>query len=345
MRAGDIVEVKTKEEILKTLDENGMLDSMPFMPEMFQFCGKQFEVYKRADKTCDTIYKTGARRLHDSVHLKEIRCDGSAHGGCEASCLMFWKEAWLKKVNAKREIPVIVESQPAKQELSEKQGNVICSEKTVTEKAIRKKVKKNGDTETYYMCQITELVRATEKLKWWDIRQYYRDLAFGNVSIGRFIRASIIALFRNLSNLGMGYRVVIATYNKLKWLHGGVEWPYRVGSAPKTPKETLDLRPGDIVEVKSHEEILATLDKRNKNRGLYFDAEMVPYCGKRFKVLKRVSRILDEESGKMLEFNSDCIILQDVVCQSDYSGLRMFCPRSVFAYWREIWLKRVEEVG
>ena len=56
LRAGEWVEVKSKEEILRTLDTNGELDGMPFMPEMFAFCGKRFQVYKRAHKTCDTVF-------------------------------------------------------------------------------------------------------------------------------------------------------------------------------------------------------------------------------------------------------------------------------------------------
>ena len=86
LRPGEEVEVRSEQEILETLDENGALDSMPFMPEMLAFCGKRFVVEKRADKTCDTVMRTGGRRLRDSVHLKGIRCDGSFHGGCAASC-------------------------------------------------------------------------------------------------------------------------------------------------------------------------------------------------------------------------------------------------------------------
>src|SRR5713226_8952057 len=63
LRVGEAVEVRSAEEILATLDEHGCLDSLPFMPEMLQFCNKRFTVYKRADKTCDTIGKTGGRRL------------------------------------------------------------------------------------------------------------------------------------------------------------------------------------------------------------------------------------------------------------------------------------------
>ena len=54
-RAGDWVEVRTKEEILRTLDKKGQLDGLPFMPQMFNYCGKRFQVYKRAHKTCDTV--------------------------------------------------------------------------------------------------------------------------------------------------------------------------------------------------------------------------------------------------------------------------------------------------
>ena len=30
--------------------------------------------------------------------LEDLRCDGSAHDGCQAECRVFWKEAWLKRV-------------------------------------------------------------------------------------------------------------------------------------------------------------------------------------------------------------------------------------------------------
>src|SRR5215813_7917669 len=98
LRAGEFVEVRSKEEILATLDELGQLNALPFMPEMLKFCGQQFRVFKSAHKTCDTIEKTGGRRMRGAVHLEGLRCDGEAHGGCQAGCLFFWNEAWLKRV-------------------------------------------------------------------------------------------------------------------------------------------------------------------------------------------------------------------------------------------------------
>src|SRR5262245_54966201 len=96
LRAGDWVEVRNAEEILSTLDDSGCLDALPFMPEMLQYCGQRFRVYKSAHKTCDTIQRPVNRRMGDAVHLDGLRCDGSAHGGCQSACLLFWKNVWLK---------------------------------------------------------------------------------------------------------------------------------------------------------------------------------------------------------------------------------------------------------
>ncbi len=92
------------------------------------------------------------------------------------------------------------------------------------------------------------------------------------------------------------------------------------------------------LEVKSKEEILATVDTRLRNKGLSFDREMVKYCGGRYRVLQRVEQIIDEKTGGMMHLPKDCIILDGVICVGD---LHQFCPRSIYPYWREIWLRRV----
>ena len=83
LRCGELVEVRSEAEILATVDENGDLEGLPFMPEMLSFCGRQLRVHRRSDKTCDTI--TGeyrGRRMHRTVHLSGARCDGG--GPCWA---------------------------------------------------------------------------------------------------------------------------------------------------------------------------------------------------------------------------------------------------------------------
>ena len=41
LRAGEWVEVRSKEEILKTLDKRGQLEGLPFMPQMFALWGRR----------------------------------------------------------------------------------------------------------------------------------------------------------------------------------------------------------------------------------------------------------------------------------------------------------------
>ena len=97
-----------------------------------------------------------------------------------------------------------------------------------------------------------------------------------------------------------------------------MRFPFIEGSLEKTPDGTLDLQPGELVRVRSKEEIVRTLDGNNSNRGMSFDAEMVRYCGREARVLRRVERIIDEKTGRMLRFKSPCIVLEDVTCRGAY---------------------------
>jgi hypothetical protein len=340
LTVGDWVEVRTKEEILRTLDHNGQLDGMPFMPEMFQFCGKRFQVYKSAHKTCDPDYRS--RRIYRAVHL-ETRCDGQAHGGCQAGCLLFWKEAWLKPI--RRDNPydatIIIEI-PFKD-----RGNHSISE--CTESAVWNGVgAQTSDApveDPTYICQATQ-VQYEEPLKWWDIRQYVEDYLSGNVSPWRLFSGFIYSIYYNLSQAGIGVGPAMRWfYNVACPLWRGSKWPRKTGIIPEgqpTPTVTLNLQPGELVRVKSHEEILRTVSTGSRNRGLWWDAELVPYCGRTYRVAKRIHDVIDEKSGKMVHMKSPSILLDSVVCQARYSPCRMFCPRSTYAYWREVWLERVE---
>jgi hypothetical protein len=110
-----------------------------------------------------------------------------------------------------------------------------------------------------------------------------------------------------------------------------------------TPTCTLNLQPGELVRVKSYKEILATLNTENRNRGLYFDAEEVPFCGRTYRVRSRVGKFIDERTGKLVSMKSEAVILDGVWCEARYSQCRMFCPRSIYPWWREIWLERVPD--
>jgi hypothetical protein len=341
---GDWVEVRSKEEILKTLDSQGRLEGLPFMPEMFQFCGKRFQVHKRAHKTCDYTHPFPfyTRRLERSVHL-ETRCDGEAHGGCQAGCLFIWKEAWLKPVSdgPKDTIALRAEGQDGV-DIGAALGPG-CQESEVW--AHTQRPDPNQPTPTY-VCQATTTPEATTPLAWWDVRQYLEDYWSGNVSFRRLLDGSVYSMYYHLSEarIGLG-RPMRWFWNTFHWVWGGSLFPRTPGRIPygdPTPTVSLNLQPGELVRVKPHEEILKTVDLANRNRGMTWDAELVPYCGKTYRVLKRVDKIIDERTGKMLKMKTPCIILDSVICQGRYSMGRMLCPKAMYPYWREIWLERVE---
>ena len=50
-----------------------------------------------------------------------------------------------------------------------------------------------------------------------------------------------------------------------------------------------------------------------------------------------------EKTGAMIKPPNPCIILEDVTCGGCLSTGRLFCPRSIYPYWHEVWLKRVEQ--
>jgi hypothetical protein len=320
LRVGELVQVKLAEEIVATLDERGEFESLPFMPEMRRFCGKRFRVYRRADKACDTIDWSTLRRMENAVHLAQLRCDGSAHGGCQAGCLLFWKEAWLERVPAEAGRERVLPDASEALLLAVLEPN--------TTKGVE-----NG--ETVYSCQATELKRATpSEVPWWQPAQYIQDIRSGNATVGRVIRGLLVGFFNKLQQANTRF------LPRFTLIHGGNEYPFLNGRARgKHPAEGLNLQPGDMVEVKSKDEILDTLDERDYTRGLRFDREMLHYCGRRGRVLRRVERLIDEKTGKMLTIKSDCIIIDGFICTGDYHRM---CPRSIYPYWREAWLRRVE---
>lgn len=332
-----MVEVRSKAEILRTLDSSGRLGGLPFMPGMFDYCGKRFRIYKIAHKTCDSAIEEGAlkykgREMHRTVLLEDLRCDGAAYGGCDAGCLIFWREAWLKT-----EDPVPV---PSNSYFGTK-PSASCTEEDV------KAGTRSATDKERYVCQATQLTEATLPLSPWKLSQYVKDYTSGNTKLGRIFKSFAYLGYSSLCNAGLKLgKPLRLLYDAFAKATGGVPYPHRVGTIPLgkvTPKEELNLLPGEFVRVKSHKEILSTMDRYNRNRGMYFVADQVPYCGKVFRVLKRMNQIIDERTGRMIKLKTPAIVLEGAVCKGHYTEFCFFCPRSTFPYWREIWLERVPE--
>jgi hypothetical protein len=191
------------------------------------------------------------------------------------------------------------------------------------------------------------LLSFTKPLPWWDPRLYAEDYLSGNSSLRKTLQVFTYNtyVFCARANSERWGRLGRWFYDRFQSLRGGLPFPRYEGKITvgvPTPRNDLGLQPGDWVRVKSYEQILATINTANTNRNLFFDAEMVPYCGKVFQVRTRVAKFVDERTGKLKVMKTPVIILEGVFCQSWYSGIkRQGCPRSIYAWWREIWLERV----
>src|SRR4051794_40563546 len=178
LKVGELVEVRSADEIRATLDEDGELGGLPFMPEMLAFCGRRLTVHKVAHKSCDNISRTGMRRMTGAVHLTESRCDGSAHGGCENACSLYWKEQWLKRVDPDDPTPPTPDAG----------HRVLLS--LLVENAQREPFE---DGAPRYSCQATEMLRATPQLiPRRDIGQYRADVSSGNAGVLAVLRSLLI---------------------------------------------------------------------------------------------------------------------------------------------------------
>lgn len=294
---GDVVEVRPWSDILRTLDDAGTLDGLPFMPEMLRLCGQKLRITKRLERTCEEIQGT-MRRIRNVVFLDDLRCDGSAHGGCDKGCRFLWKDAWLRK--------------PTRTEDRTNQST--------------------HDIPAYpfnyafpdgrYCCQSTEMIHSTSHLSRFDLGSYVRDIRAKTYSTGELFSAALTALFLKIRCMAL---------NKS---HLSVE-----GTLAKTPTQTLSLEPGEWVRVKTKDEIVRTLNREGKNRGLGFTVEMLPFCSREFRVLKRVEKIIHEPSQKLIGVE-DTVILENVTCDGCHSP-RGGCPKDNYLYWREVWLERI----
>lgn len=118
----------------------------------------------------------------------------------------------------------------------------------------------------------------------------------------------------------------------------GKWFPKKLRKRARLKGEVLNLKVGEIVEVRSAKEILATLDKRGKLKGLGFTPEMMKFCGRRLRVYRKLDRIILEATGELRKIRTPTVLLEGVFCDGKSHG---GCDRSCFCFWREEWLKKV----
>lgn len=328
LHAGDWIEIKSKEEILATLDGKGRREGLPFMPEMLAYCGRRVRIASSAHKTCGPLQgRYIALQTNDLVYLG-LRCDGSAHDGCQNRCQFFWHKDWLRSGDEEAQ--------------SGSPSSSGCTEAELS--AATRQPDLNG--EKRYSCQALALKDFTKPLPWWDVRTYWRSYRTRNHTLKELASGIAFIVFCKLVGF-YGQRFdARRRYDALQSRRGGTPFPRRHGLVPDgqpTPVAYLGLKPGDYVRIKSHEEILKTLSYDGRNRGMFFDAEFVPFCGRVFRVEAMVERFIDEEVGVMRRMKTPAAILENVYCQALYTGKRAFCTRGYCVWWREAWLERVTQ--
>ena len=128
-------------------------------PRCSSTAGSRFVSSSSPTRRAKTAKRTWqGRRLNRTVHLVRLWCDGSAHGGCQADCKLFWNDAWLTSADANQPTP----NSRALPVLASR-----CTEATLVAKTRQPLV--DGESEQRYACQATMLFDATAPLAWWKL--------------------------------------------------------------------------------------------------------------------------------------------------------------------------------
>jgi len=127
-------------------------------------------------------------------------------------------------------------------------------------------------------------------------------------------------------------------FNKVQRLYGGAGYPFmpQVKVAGGTPMANTGLKSKETIVIRSKSEIAQTLVK-GRNKGLWFDREMIRFCGQSAVVRRRVDRVIHEATRKMVVMKTPCVVLETVVATGEFLRL---CPQHEYIFWREVWLKR-----
>ncbi|MGW8178310.1 MAG: hypothetical protein ACWGQW_06030 [bacterium] len=99
LETGQLVRVKSRDEIQSTLDNWGYLRGCGFMEEMWPYCGTEQQVFKPVRSFLDERdYKV--KKVRSTVILEGVHCKGTNdYGRCDRNCYFFWREEWLEKID------------------------------------------------------------------------------------------------------------------------------------------------------------------------------------------------------------------------------------------------------
>ena len=223
LRVGQLVEVRSEDEILATLDANGMLEDLPFMPEMVRFCGQQFRVGAVAHKLCDTQSRTGMRRM------TQLRAPGR-----RGRPLRRWRARRLPG-----RLPALLEDRLAQagrrsgrrptRPAGRRPLRRACCRCWSRRPAARRRHRRRSGARRPSCCG-----RRRSRCRSRDLAQYVQDVRTGNVSVAWSSRAFLVGMFNRVQ--GITERVLP---NALRF-RGGRPWKFLRGRAGASDADGAD---------------------------------------------------------------------------------------------------------
>jgi hypothetical protein len=126
-----------------------------------------------------------SRRSTPMEHWTDgLRCSGAAHDGCQKACMIFWRDAWLRKVE-----------DAADQAKVDSDGSG----------RLRARLKTSTGPRTYF-CQASELLKATNNLpRWKRLGKCFSEVRAGNCSALQMAERIGIWLFWRIRRTFLGH--------------------------------------------------------------------------------------------------------------------------------------------
>lgn len=97
LQLSELVKVKSREEILATLDSREMHKGLGFCGSMLKDCGKRLRVLSQVHSVVNERTGRQVKGIKNTVLLEGSICTGISYRGCPRLCYWLWREDWLKR--------------------------------------------------------------------------------------------------------------------------------------------------------------------------------------------------------------------------------------------------------
>ncbi len=97
---GEMVRVKSRDSVLESTGLTHKLDGCLFMEQMWNYCGKTYQVLKVINSLFNERMKRTVKPRATLYILDNLICEGITDNfsfKCDHSCFLLWHEQWLEK--------------------------------------------------------------------------------------------------------------------------------------------------------------------------------------------------------------------------------------------------------